>query len=296
MAGFQAHAVNVVLRIVKARSSATPEALRAELARRSLPSPEPPASARRGVDIAADTMSCMPVYRVTPPGTAPARTIVYLHGGAYLHPAAPPHWALIRRLARTVPATVRVPMYPLAPEATAAATVASVTDVLANLLQEHGAEQVILVGDSAGGGLALAVAQQARDAGQPSARRLILIGPWLDIACDEPAQRSIEPRDHLLRLDTLREAGRLYAGDLPADDVRVSPIHGRLGGLPPIDVFTGTDDVLNVDARRLHELGRACGHPVTLDEAPGMQHVYPIFPFLPEAARARSRIVELCRD
>jgi acetyl esterase/lipase len=169
------------------------------------------------------------------------------------------------------------------------------TRLLARAVAEHGAGEVVLMGDSAGGGMALAVAQQHRDCGGPALRRVVLISPWLDVATDHPDQLEIAPRDLMLRIPVAQEAGRLYAGELPVDDPRVSPLHGDLRGLPPVDVFVGTDELVLVDATRLEANAKESGAVVHVDVGRDMQHVYPILPLLPEGAAARRRIVELCR-
>lgn len=292
---WQAHLLNGVMRVAGLRGSKSPDALRDELTTRKPPSHKPGRAARRGVDIRLGTINDMPVYRVAPVGPTPALSVIWLHGGSYLYEIARPHWMTIRGLAIDIPAVVHVPIYPLAPNVTAAVTVPAVAEVVGRLVEAHGVHHTTLIGDSAGGGLALAVTQRRRDSMQPGVVRLVLIAPWLDVAIDSQEQRDVEPRDHMIDIALLQEAGRMYAGDLPVTDPRVSPIHGELTGLPPIDVFSGTDDVLNLDSRRLAELGEAVGHPVTLHEVPRMQHVYPILPLMPEAADARREIVQLCR-
>lgn len=293
---WQARVVESVLRAASSKGAHTADELRQELARRPTEHRRPGRASRRGVVIAADEKHGMPIYRVRPRrGTTPVRAVLYLHGGSYTFDIASVHWLFVRRLAVETPCDVHVPVYPLAPETTAASTVAAVAAVLADLVTAYGAEQVVVAGDSAGGGMALAVAQLHRDGGGPPVDRLVLVSPWLDVATDDPLQRDVAPRDLMLRPAVLQEAGRLYAGGLPLDDPRVSPLYGDLTGLPPVEVFVGTHDILHVDALRLRERASAVGADVRLHEAPGMQHVFPVIPLLPEGRSARREIVRACR-
>lgn len=232
----------------------------------------------------------MEVVRLLPEGAKPARRVFYCHGGAYVNGAVGLHWTFLRRLTLETQSEFVVPLYPLAPFDTAATTVPAVAAILA----EEAAD--VVMGDSAGGGLALAVTQLVRDNAGPVPTRMVLIAPWLDVRNADPRQRAMERGDIMLGVDGLRAAGRMYAGDLAVDDPRVSPIFGELRGLPPITVLVGTQDLLSVDA---HELVRRCteaDQPIDLVEAVGMQHVYPILPFLPEARQGRAQIAEIVKS
>jgi acetyl esterase/lipase len=111
-----------------------------------------------------------------------------------------------------------------------------------------------------------------------------------------PEQRVLEAGDLMLSVSGLAACGRLHAGGLEPTDPRVSPLYGDLRGLPPVSVFVGDRDILVTDARRLCEKARAAGAEVDYAEAPGMQHVYPMLPLLPESAAARRRIAQLLSE
>jgi epsilon-lactone hydrolase len=186
-----------------------------------------------------------------------------------------------------------VPIYPLGSVLGAERTVATVTEIASELLERVGGERVVMMGDSAGGGMALAVAQALRDQGR-TFRRLVLISPWLNAATDRPEQKEIARRDAILGIPGLLEAGRAYAAGLSLEDPRVSPIHGDMHDLPPITVFTGTADLLNPDSHRLCGACSPAGVPCELVEAPDSPHAYALMP-TPEARAARRRIAELLR-
>jgi acetyl esterase/lipase len=234
-----------------------------------------------------------PVYELTPRAAPTERHVLYLHGGAYIDEIERTHWWALGRLVKSASCRCVVPIYPLGRALGAADTVDTATALARELMKQVGSDEVVLMGDSAGGGMALAVAQALRDSGfRPG--RLVLISPWLDVAADGPEQRAIEPRDAMLAIPGLLEAGRTYAGELTVDDPRVSPINGDLRGLPPITVFTGTEDLLNPDSHRLRQACAEVGVECELVEASGLPHGYPLMP-TPEGRAARRRVAKLLR-
>ncbi|MGV1008667.1 MAG: alpha/beta hydrolase [Dermatophilaceae bacterium] len=256
----------------------------------------PPRSLDRYVTLALHRDHGWRVYEMTPrEAPVPQQRVVYFHGGGYVYEVDWAHWRVCRRICTMVPAQVSVPIYPLAPGATAQITVPTAADIVEAVLQDAGDESLVtLMGDSAGGGLALAVAQQLRDRGS-GAPRLVLIAPWLDVTMTYESLDEVSTRDPMLSVPRLRRAGELYAGDLDVKDPRVSPIYGDLRGLGPVTVLVGTRDLLLHDSRRLRDLAQAEGVEVTYHEAQDLIHVWPILP-LPEARRARHAIVGSIRS
>lgn len=252
----------------------------------------PPRFLGRGLVVHRREEAGWPLYELSPAGVAePERQLLYLHGGAYISQIHRRHWFLAARASRATPCRCLVPIYPLGSSAGAASVVATATEIAARLIEEKGPEAVVLAGDSAGGGMALAVAQSLRDQ-DLTAARILLISPWLDVATDRPEQAALERHDAMLAVTGLREAARAYASGLPLDDPRISPLNGDLSRLPPITVFTGTRDILNPDSHRLLAGCLAAGTECELIETPGMPHVYPLMP-TPEGRAARRRMIEL---
>jgi acetyl esterase/lipase len=284
-----------VLRGTKKRMS-TVGSVREEVAELALrpTSYAPPKHLERKVELTVESVNGWPVYQLAPRGTEATRRGLYLHGGAYTHQIAAAHWKLIAQLANATATRFSVPIYPLAPIATAEQIVPVVTDLATGLIEDVGADRTVVVGDSAGGGMAVAVALALKQRGLPALQHTVLISPWLDITVDDPAIGTIAPQDPYLAPAGLREYGVMYRGELPGDDPRVSPICGELTELGQITMLSGTRDILNADARRFHELARTAGVDLDYHEAPGMVHVYPLLP-IPEAKRARQIIISaLC--
>ena len=271
------------------RHYSTEQSMRAHIAHdRAHPvSSDPPKRLLKSVDVVKSTVAGWPVYTVTPRGITTERRALYLHGGFYLFEIAVQHWTLVADLAVSTGTQFTVPIFPLAPDETAATMVPKATDLAAGLISEVGAENVSLIGDSAGGGMAMAVAMQLRDRGLPAPHATILISPWLDASASDPRIQKIAPRDPWLAPEGSRVAGEIYRGELPIDDPLVSPINGDFTHLGDVTMFCGTRDILNADAHSL--VAKAIPAKLALDfyEVPGMIHNYPLLP-IPEAKHARA--------
>ncbi|TMM46721.1 alpha/beta hydrolase fold domain-containing protein [Qipengyuania marisflavi] len=238
-----------------------------------------------------------PVITIEPKhGATPgAPHLLYLHGGGYVMDAAVIHWSAIGRLCEALGASATVPLYPLAPESTASATLPAMRSVFAELALRYGAQNITLMGDSAGGGMALALAQILAADGAAMPGSLVLFSPWLDATASGEGQAEIEPRDKMLTCAGLTACGALYAGDLPLTDPQVSPLFGSLKALPPMAVFAGTSDILLPDARRLAvRLDEAGRKDCVYHEYDAMFHVWMLFP-VPEGRKALAQAVDFIR-
>lgn len=253
-----------------------------------LPAPEPPAASLDGVKALLDHFGDWPVWRLEPEGgVTRAQTLVYFHGGAYIAQAASFQWSWIAALVKELGCRALVPLYPLAPRGTAATVVPQAADLVAETLMPGASVSVL--GDSAGGGLALAASQELARRGGAQPAHLLLIAPWLDATLSDPRSPAID--DPLMTVSSLRWCGRQWAGELDPADARVSPLFASMKGLPPVTVFAGTRDILYPDAARLEQRGRDEGLPMTFVTMPGLIHCWPVFIFLPEARAALRRIV-----
>ncbi len=244
---------------------------------------------RLGVPVTRRDVGGWPVFEV---GDARAdRRAVYLHGGVYVFEIDPLHWRFVALLAEEAGVCITVPIMPLAPRGVASSVVPAVADLVSALVDEVGASRVSVLGDSSGGGMALATAMLLRDRGVPPLGHTVLIAPWLDISGTDPRLAEIAPSDPWLAVPGTHAAGALYRAELGEFDPLVSPLYGSLEGLGPITMFSGTRDILNADAARLVALARASAADLDYFEGPGMIHNYPILP-MPEGDAARKVIVE----
>jgi epsilon-lactone hydrolase len=221
--------------------------------------------------------------------TRPTR-LVYLHGGGYVTEIKPWHWLFAAGMAARLDARAEVPIYPLAARQTAAQTVPELADYISGVIETVGAQNVAVLGDSAGGGLALATAQHLVASGRNVPACLVLISPWLDTTMTDPTQYARRHRDKLMSIPGLISYAEHYAGDLTLDDPLVSPLFGSYSGLPPMQVITGTSDLFHVDALKFIEYAKEANREVNCVTGAGQQHIYPLMPFIPEARAARDLI------
>jgi monoterpene epsilon-lactone hydrolase len=278
------------LREVYKPSMATAERAR-EVINAAKTDPAPPADLTRDHQVRVRSVKGFPCYTVAPgPAVPTGKAVIYVHGGSYVKQIVNEHWEFIRRLAAGG-TRVEVPIYGLAPHHAHREAFGFLAAVYAELLETYEPEAVVIAGDSAGGGLALALAQTLEAFGLPAPGRLILLSPWLDITMSNPAITEVEPLDPWLTSIGLVESGQVWAdGDDPSDP-RLSPLNGDLSGLPPIDLFTGTHDVLHPDALVLRERAPA-GAEVNLHIVPGGVHAYVLTP-VHEAGHAIEHILKI---
>jgi epsilon-lactone hydrolase len=281
---WQMTAVGLVLRATRKRAYATPERGRRRIAEPKVEAP-PPRSLTARHDVQQRTVGGYPVWTVRP-HTGSGRAAVYLHGGAYISGIAPQHWTLIGRLA-DAGVRVEVPLYGLAPQHTYREAYAFASEVYAQLAADNPADGIALVGDSAGGGLALGLAQEL--VGHPALRRVVLISPWLDLTLSHPDLATID--DPWLATAGLHEAAAVWAGGDDPTTPRLSPGNGPLEGLPPMTVLVGTRELCLPDSTDLEAAARKAGVEVELVVVEGALHVYPLLP-VPEGAAGTRRVVE----
>lgn len=290
MSSLPARVMALAIRLTGRRRNLARDDIDPEAAIAKRPHPARPTRAlRRRLAVTWALRDGFEVYTLAPRQAARTGRVIYFHGGAYTSPITRIHWRFLARMVEATGLTVRVPLYPLTPEHSCAETLAFALSIYRAELEAGSGPPVALVGDSAGGGLALSLAMQVRDAGLPRPGGLVLISPWLDVATDDPTQGRIEPSDVMLMRPGVRALGRWYAGDRSVTDARVSPLFGALHGLPPIELLCGSHDILVSDARRLAARARSEGIPLAYHEEPGLMHVYPLLG-LPESRRAEAGI------
>lgn len=247
--------------------------------------------------VSTTTAAGMTVWTVRPRRRPPVVRILYLHGGGYVHPLTADYWRLVRSLTR-VPAEVVVPAYPLAPQASVDDVLPRLGELLASL-PGPGLPAAVM-GDSAGGALALVVAEHVlarRDgsASGPPVVAVVALCPWLDATLDERAVRDLEPTDPILAESGLRAAGRWWAGDRDPTDPLVSPLGADLGALPTVDVFIGDRDILRPAVDELGERARGGDLDLHVHELTSMFHVW-MTRAIPEGRRTRADLVDLVRE
>jgi epsilon-lactone hydrolase len=211
-------------------------------------------------------------------------TVLHFHGGGYCVGSAltPRSWAA--HLSAQAGCRVVVPEYRLAPEHPYPAALEDARAVLAELSGPDGPGSIVVSGDSAGGGLALALLLALRDEGQDLPAGAILLSPWLDLGRDRRADPDLVRRDVLLTPDWLEACARAYAAPAAWAGPLVSPLRAVHAGLPPLLIQAGTDELLAPDAGLLAASASAAGVDVTYTRWPRRWHDFVLQPGLLAAA------------
>jgi monoterpene epsilon-lactone hydrolase len=272
-------------------------AMRAALTKQNRLAEEgPPRDVRKNHEESISNVHGFPVFTLWPADTeAPKRSVIYLHGGAYVRPADDRHWHFATRLADTLGARVVLPCYPLGPEFTVEDSFEAMVELFGEVAAQS-PDGVVLVGDSAGGGYSLALAEALRDRGGPQPSRLVLIAPWVDLTGNTPGILEAAERDPWLSFPHLSIYASFWAGSDDPErlaDPRVSPGLGDLAGLPTTLMLCGTRDTLQAGCEALFSRADEADWPLEYVVAPGLIHVYPLLP-IPEAREAFEHIVQFC--
>ncbi len=215
--------------------------------------------------------------------------VLYLHGGGFIGCSPETHRSLTGSLAQRLGARVYVPAYRLAPEHRFPCALDDALGAYRYLIETEGigAHRLVVAGDSAGGGLALAMALAARDRGMPLPRGIVTYSPWTDLAATGASLDENSDRCAMFAGITIRRAAAFYLGEADPYLPYVSPLYGDLEGLPPILIHASRDEVLRDDAVRFAERAAEAGGSVELRLWARVPHVWQFFPaVLPEARQS----------
>ena len=253
------------------------------------PDPTPSRSALSGITVTRLVIADTVVFRLRHKKREPQRAVLFFHGGGYIEGPSAGTWLLGARLVKGAAAEVWIPAYRLAPRQTAETTVTVAQAVYEKLITVWAPGAVAVSGDSAGGGLALATVQAAAKSRLPLPAMLGLFAPWVDLTMSDLRKQAAA--DPMLDYGRLTQSAKAYAGDLPLEDPRVSPLHGDFAGLPPVWIIVGDDDMLVHQNRRLRDLLAEAQTPHVYREDPWMAHVHVLLP-VPEGRRALNAFLE----
>jgi acetyl esterase/lipase len=204
------------------------------------------------------------------------RTVVHFHGGGYCVGSARMIRSWAAQLSAQSGCRVVLPEYRLAPENPYPAGLEDARAVLLALLGSTKPDSIVVSGDSAGGGLALAVLLARRDDGAEQPAGAMLLCPWLDLRRDRRAAPDLVRRDLLLTPDWLDACARAYADPEVWGSAAVSPATASLSGLPPLLIQSGGGDLLAPDAESLAASAGAAGVDATYTIWPGLWHDFPL--------------------
>ena len=219
----------------------------------------------------------------------PAQTVFYFHGGAYINQPNAQQTTMAARTANETGCEVVLMVYPKEPVYDCETGYRLCLSYYRTYLEKNDCGKIVFMGDSAGGGLALGLAEELRDQGDVCPEELILISPWADLTMSNSDRENYAELDPMLGIDGLRRMGEVWANGLDMEDPRVSPIYGDLSGLGRVTLTTGTWEVLYPDSLLLAEKLEQAGTDCDLVIGERMIHCYPICP-IPEAKAAQAVI------
>jgi epsilon-lactone hydrolase len=265
------------------------EALRAVLAAR----PRPPgvAERRQRLDALGSNYTLDPGIRLEPaqvnqieaewataPGADPSRAILYIHGGGYISGSLLSHRGLATEAGRAAGARVLTLAYRRAPENPFPAAVEDVVDAYRFMLDQGlSPGRIAVAGDSAGGGLTLALMIAARDRGLPLPACGWCISPWVDLGCSSASMETKAAVDPIIQKPYLLEVAAAYLGQTDPRTPLASPLYADLRGLPPLLVQVGSAETLLDDSIMLAGVAGAADVRITLEIWPEMIHAWPLF-------------------
>lgn len=214
------------------------------------------------------------VITLTPRKASSGIEIVYVHGGAYIHPIFGAQWHIIRCLIQQTGATVTVPSYGLAPQHTVKEAYPFLDTVYDQVVARAADKQVYLAGDSAGGGLCLGMAIRYRDQNVRLPDSLFLFSPFLDVTLVNPDIEPLRSLDPMLDVLGLRWCGEQWADGISLTDPSVSPLYDSLENLPPTYVYQGGHDIFVVDVKKLAAKAKNTNTQLDLHIYPEGFHVF----------------------
>ncbi|MEE6176792.1 PPE family protein [Mycobacterium sp. 050134] len=233
-------------------------------------SPPPLLNWLLGETVQFTTYNGMSVVQITPAHPT-GNYVVAIHGGAFILPPSIFHWLDYSVMAYQTGATMEVPIYPLLQQGgTAATVVPQMAGLISSQIALHGAPNVSVIGDSAGGNLALAAVESLVANHQAIPASMVLLSPWLDVGMTNPNIALVQ--DPLLPIGPAQQIGRAWAGALSVTNPLVSPLYGNLSGLPPTYVYSGNMDILSADVLTLQQEAVAQGANINFVLANGQIH------------------------
>jgi monoterpene epsilon-lactone hydrolase len=241
-----------------------------------------------GVTHQAETIGGVPGWWCRPQQAINGAAVLYFHGGGYVVGAAEAYRHFVGQIASRANVAMFVPDYRLAPDFPLPAAVEDAQATCAGLIAQ-GFTNIALAGDSAGGGLALIlltlITDKARIGSGTIVKGAAVISAWTDLAMTGESMTTRAEADPLSTPASLAALARLYLGDQDARNPRASPLYGDLGGLPPVRMHVGEDDILLDDTLRYGERFEQAGGAIEVHTWQGMMHVFPSNVALLEAAK-----------
>jgi epsilon-lactone hydrolase len=255
--------------------------------------PRPPA----GTETAVGTIEGVNTVQIKVARVRSDRCVLYFHGGGYVVGSAALYRDFTWRIGKVADACVLYFDYRLAPEHPFPAAVEDATKVYGWLAGRIDPARIAFVGDSAGGGLALATAHKLRDEGCPLPAAVVALSPWTDLALTGPSLQSNAAADPMMNAWRLPEIANHYLDGSDPRHPYASPLYGVASGLPPVLIHAGGDEILRDDATRMADKLRGAGCDVAVEIWSRMPHMWHLYArVLPEARDAIESVGRFLRS
>lgn len=217
-----------------------------------------------------------------PPAKGKTKKIMYIHGGGYVQTFSYFHWVFLIKLCKKTGCGLTAPNYPLLPRYTYKESYKEVIDYYKEYIKNNDADNIILAGDSAGGGFCFSLLQQLRNQKLPLPGKTILISPFVDV---QGANKKMSKKDAMVDYMATIMLGKAWANGDDLKSYEISPLYGNLQNLPPIEIYVGTLEVLHDQCIEVYKKLKSSGNDVKLYIGKNMGHDYPLLP-IPEAKKA----------
>ena len=250
-----------------------------------------------GVEVKEEGVDGIKSEWIIPEGASPGKMILYVHGGGYVSGSCNDHRGVVSKFAHNCGYKNLVYEYRLSPENPFPAALEDSIKVYQRLLEKgYKADNMLIAGESAGGGLTLAILLALKERNIPLPAAAVAISPWTDLTCSSDSY-STKNKVSVAPLDSWIVFSRHYTGSHPANLPLISPLFGDLGGLPPIFLNSGVDDELYEDGEKYYQRAKEAGVDVTFRAGTGMVHCYPLLaPMFREATDAMQEICEFVKQ
>ncbi len=258
----------------------------------------PSKSMRKKYEIKKIKIDYQVCYVVSAKHEKESKVVLFLHGGAYIKEMNPFYWDVVSRLEKDLKATIYIPIYPLAPKNNYEKTMQMLSKLYKKMREIHKSESITVIGDSAGGQIALSFCMQNQQLGLEQPKDLILISPVLSCFLTEEENekiQDIETKDVVLSSKMFETCFKWWTNNEERNNYLVNPMQGEFKGLPRTTLFSGSHDILSVFIESFLEKAKKNRLEVDYIRGEGMMHIWPYIPNIKECKEAYDQIIEVIK-
>lgn len=239
------------------------------------------------------TFEDMQVFILNDQKSSSQMVILYIHGGAWTNQPLNLHWLFMDKMAQALNAKVIAPIYPKIPHFSYQDTYPKMLSLYKEILASiESSNQLTIIGDSAGGNIALGLIQLLKRDGLPQPQDIILLSACVDMSLENPLIQEYEENDPMLASEGMEVITKIWAADKALKDPIISPIYGDFQGVGKITHFIGSHESLYPDAIQFDEKLTEQGVAINTFVYPKMNHVFVVMP-IPEAVDAQQKIINI---